>query len=184
MSETLIYKHETQEQRNYIEEDEIDLAELFKTIKKGWKTLFIVTFLSFLGALYHLSVTKNMYRADAHLLPLGGRSNMEMKLSDFSEMEFFQDLLKASMPTVFSSPTTSKIRSTVLSKNFLIFFIEKHKLMPHLFPSEYDFERNKWLAEKSCIDIEENSFKKITGISLLRNLVILASCKELKNYMR
>lgn len=168
MSEELTYKREIQDQRNYTEEDEIDLTELFQTIKKGWKTLIFVTLLSFSGALYHLSVTENIYRADAHLLPLGGRSNMEMKLSDFSEMEFFKDILKASMPTVFSSPTTTKIRSTILSKNFLIFFIEKHKLMPRLFPSEYDFENNTWLMEKSCIDIEDSEFEKITGISLFK----------------
>jgi uncharacterized protein involved in exopolysaccharide biosynthesis len=53
-----------------IEEDEIDLRELFETIKKGKKTIFLVTtIIVFLTLIYALSVP-NTYKSEAILIPV------------------------------------------------------------------------------------------------------------------
>lgn len=164
MSESSTNKDDLKYHQHDIGEDEIDLVELFQTIKKGWKTLVVVVLITFFSTLYYLASAPNIFRADAHIMPLGGRSNIEMDILEFSNMELFKDIIKASMPTGFSSPTTSRIRSTILSKNFLIYFIEKYKLLPLLYPDAYDTVNKKWNVEKSCKEVEQNSIEKITGI--------------------
>ncbi len=48
-----------------IEEDEIDLSELFATIKENFKTVLLITFLSILSAGVYLYWSKNIYSSNA-----------------------------------------------------------------------------------------------------------------------
>jgi len=170
LSEIIRDKDESQYLRHYDEdEDEIDLVELFITIKNGWKIIVVVMLLTFSSTIYYLASTPNIFRADATIMPLKGRSNIKMEmLQKFGGMDFLKDIVQASMPTVFTSPTTSKIRSLALSKNFLIYIIEKYQLLPLLFSEAYNSTTNKWKIKKSCKEIKINEFTKITGISLFK----------------
>ena len=119
-----------------------------------------------LFSLVHLSRTPDIFRSEAHIIPLTGRSNIEMDFLDNSDFSLFKDMIKASMPTVFSSPTTSKIRSTILGKEFLVYIIEKYKLLPLIFEGEYDSPNHKWKIDKSCDKVESTTFEQITGIAI------------------
>ena len=154
------------EMTDQFDEDEIDLAEVFKTIKEGKTILLVTMLLVFLATLFYLWKTPDMYSTEAHIIPLKGRTNIAMEVIDTSDLSFLKDILQGSMPTVFSSPTTSKIKSTMLSKKLLLQVIGKYKLMPQLFPTAYDLEKKEWKEKKSCEEIKPHTFEKVTGIKL------------------
>jgi len=59
---------------NYIEEDEIDLRELFSTILKGKKTIFLLTVVVVILSFIYVLKLPNVYKSEATLIPTENKS--------------------------------------------------------------------------------------------------------------
>ena len=69
---------QTQQQANYIEEDEIDLRELWDTIKKGKFIIFSITILVVLSTFIYVLKLPNSYKSEAILIPTEDKSGASL----------------------------------------------------------------------------------------------------------
>ena len=59
----------TQECQNMVEEDEIDLRELWQTIKEGKRTIFFIMFVVVAHTFVYVLKMPNSYKSEAVLMP-------------------------------------------------------------------------------------------------------------------
>ena len=112
-------------------DDEIDLYELWLILKKRFKWI-IGSLLAFvIGALIYLAIAPPIYRTEAVIYP----TNIDIKIPAISQSLTEVLIVSTNFPDPADVLKSSYIREQV---------IKKLKLMPLLFPSEWDKEKNTW----------------------------------------
>ncbi len=120
----------------YYEEDEIDLYELWLTLKKYKRLIWGLTFtVTFLVAFFSLFMT-NIYRSKAVILPVGEKSSP--LLSQFGGLA---QMAGISLPSSGSSnEIIALLKSDILKKEV----IERYNLLPVLLYNSWDPEKKQW----------------------------------------
>lgn len=125
-----------------VEDDEIDLLELIRTLLKAWKTVAGITILcTGLAFCYSLSVPE-VFKSEILLAPV-----QQEKTSATSGLGQFGGL--AAMAGI-SAPTDSNVEqvlATLQSGKFLRVFVKEKKLLPILFEEIWDADKQAWIGE-------------------------------------
>ena len=119
-----------------IEEDEIDLYQLFLTLKKR-KTIVILT--TIIGLFLGLCVaifSPDIYRSTAIIMPTGGQ-----KVPNLGSLGALAGLAGIEMP---ASASTSEIITLLQTRKLRQILIQKHNLLPIIFYDKWDEEKNTW----------------------------------------
>ncbi|WP_297445749.1 Wzz/FepE/Etk N-terminal domain-containing protein [Desulfurobacterium sp.] len=155
-------KEQFQPQPYYIEDDEIDLYELYLTLKKRKKIVWGITGLFTLVALILCFVLPKTYRTEITLMPLGGESK--------GGLSSFLSSLPISLPGMSQSGITveSILKSRILKEQI----IEDLNLLPLLFPDEWDNETKTWK-----LDEDEKPPTLIDGAKALDDLISVSTDK-------
>ncbi|GAB6077177.1 GumC family protein [Desulfurobacterium crinifex] len=121
----------------YYEEDEIDLYELWLTLKKRKKLVFGITGLFTAIALILCFILPPVYKTETSLMPLGGkeRGGLSSLLAS----------LPVSLPVGGQSGLT--VEAVLKSRTLKERIIKDLNLLPKLFPDKWDKENKKWILE-------------------------------------
>lgn len=115
-----------------IQEDEIDLRELWKTIKKGKKLIFIVSIIIVSLTLIYALKLPNVYKSSATLIPTESSSNALGGLGGLAAMAGVNIGSGGSMtPDVAFS-------SLLGNYEFMKNFVKKHKIVEHYYRDDVD----------------------------------------------
>jgi uncharacterized protein involved in exopolysaccharide biosynthesis len=146
-----------------VEEDEIDLYEMWLTLLKRKKLIISITsFITVLAVIISLLLPK-VYKTDFSLIPLGGKRA--------SGIASLLGSLPVSLPTTTSGITVEAVlKSRILRENL----VEKLNLLPILFPDNWDNVTKKWIL-KNKDDKPPTIFK---GANALKNLISVSTDKK------
>ncbi|WP_457569713.1 GumC family protein [Desulfurobacterium sp.] len=155
-------REQFQPQPYYIEDDEIDLYELYLTLKKRKKIVWGITGFFTLIALILCFILPKTYRTEVTLMPLGGESK--------SGLSSFLSSLPISLPGMTQSGITveSILKSRILKEQI----IKDLNLLPYLFPDKWDNETKTWK-----LDEDENPPTLIDGAKVLDDLISVSTDK-------
>ena len=113
------------------DEDEIDLYELWLILKKRFKWV-IGSLLAFvIGAIIYLAIAPPIYRTEAVIYP----TNINVRVPAISQSMAEALIVSNNVPNLVDVLKSSYLRERV---------IKKLNLIPLLFPSEWDKEKNTW----------------------------------------
>ncbi len=123
------------------DEDEIDLLELAGTIWHNRKLIMaIVAFFTLITIVASLFMT-NIYTAKAVLKPVSSKDGGGKLTSLASQFGGLANLAGIAMPGAASSTElVNLLKSNILKKKI----IEKHNLLPILFPKQWDDDNKSW----------------------------------------
>ncbi len=121
------------EKNHYIEEDEIDLRELWQTVKSGKKLIFIVTTtIVILTLIYALSLP-NSYKASAVLIPTS-----DDKSSALGGLGGLAAMAGVSLGGSASMTPDVAFNSLLVNNNFMKNFIQSNKINLHYNSEDID----------------------------------------------
>ncbi|WP_457567739.1 GumC family protein [Desulfurobacterium sp.] len=146
----------------YPEEDEIDLYELYLTLKKRKKIVFGTTILFTLIAAVMCFILPKTYRTEVTLMPLGGESK--------SGLSSFLSSLPISLPGMTQSGVTveSILKSRILKEQV----IKDLNLLPVLFSDMWNNETKTWELEE-----DEKPPTLVDGAKVLDDLISVSTDK-------
>jgi uncharacterized protein involved in exopolysaccharide biosynthesis len=148
----------------YYEEDEIDLYELWLTLKKRKKIVLGFTLLFTLIALILCFILPPTYKTETTLMPLGG--NKEGSLSSLISS------LPVSIP-LSSGQSGITIEAVLNSRILRERVIEDLNLLPLLFPDKWDNKNKRWI-----LDEDENPPTLLDGAKELEDLISVSTDKK------
>lgn len=139
-----------------VEEDEIDLLELMRTLLRAWKTIAGIT-ISCTGLAFAYAIqVPEVFRSTTLLAPVQAEKNgVSSSLGQFGE---FATMMGAQIP---HNSNVERVIATLESRKFLGLFIKNKNLMPILFEQDWDDIKQVWLIDPP--PSEQN------GISTLKN---------------
>lgn len=141
----------------YDQEDEIDLFELFATLLKYKVMIFLLVFLSGLGAVgYSLTLT-NIYRSEA-TIAMRENDNHGPSLGALGGLGG----MVASQLGIGGGGSLEKFEAVLNSRELSVRIIERYQLMPVLFEEKWDAGRKVWLSEKP--PTLQDGLNKIKGL--------------------
>jgi uncharacterized protein involved in exopolysaccharide biosynthesis len=117
----------------YIEEDEIDLRELWQTILKGKKLIVIVTFIITTLSVGYALKQPNVYSSEAMLIPTESASNGLGSLGGLAAMA------GVSLGSASMTPDIA-FQSMLDNYQFMKEFVVKNKILDHY--NQEDFDKN------------------------------------------
>ena len=126
------------------EEDEIDLFELLATLLKYKLMIFLLVFLSGVGAVIYSLALINIYRSEA-TLALRENDNNGPSLGALGGLSG----MVASQLGIGGGGSSEKIEAVLNSRDLSARIIQKYDLMPILFAGNWDSAKNAWISEKS-----------------------------------
>jgi len=143
------------------------VTNMLAALRKYW-WLWMLTILAAGGLGYYVAATlPELYSAEAVLFPPA----REASLSQFPSR-----LLGLNIGS--GSPTTEEALATLTSAQFLSGFIEKHNLLPALFPTRWDTAKQDWLPDvvqptvirgvarlKTDLDIETSVVTEVVNVT-------------------
>ena len=145
-----------------VEEDEIDLLELIRTLLQSWKLIFGITILCIALAVAYAFLSPEVYKAETLLVPAKEEKNNASRLSQFGGLATMAGI---SIP---NDSNVEQIIATLQSGKFLRFFIEEKELLPVLFEESWDIEKQEWLVNdqghKPTVDDAVGTFKGLINI--------------------
>jgi len=145
-----------------IEEDEIDLAELWAALVKRKGLILGLTFaLTFVVAIYTLFMTPK-YEAEALLSPVssgsgGGLSSLAAKYGGLASMAGID------LPSGKGGDMTEEALAVLQSHTFLANFIRKNNLKPILFYKQWDDQKQRWKTSESFLKPIKKRLKSLIG---------------------
>jgi uncharacterized protein involved in exopolysaccharide biosynthesis len=159
---------------NHLQEDEIDLRELFKTIKKGWYIILLVVILSVSGTVAFVLSQPNSYKSDMVLIPASDGSSGTM-----SSLSGLAAMAGVSLPSSGSMTPDVAFQSLLTNYEFMRNFVIKHQVVEHyedknldknfVFAmnnrSVYDYIHKSKDENKKQSDPEEKIFNTVKSVS-------------------
>lgn len=121
----------------YYEEDEINLYELWLTLKKRKKLVFGITGLFTAIALILCFILPPVYKTETSLMPLGGKKG--------GGLSSLLASLPVSLPVGGQSGLT--VEAVLKSRTLKERIIKDLNLLPKLFPDKWDKENKKWILK-------------------------------------
>jgi uncharacterized protein involved in exopolysaccharide biosynthesis len=125
-----------------VEEDEIDLLELIRTLMLGWKTVLGVTIVCTGLAIIYALYLPNIYKAETVLAPA-----QEDESGARSLLDKFGGLVAIAGVQEKDTSFMIRVYGTLNSSQFIRTFIAKFNLLPSLFYDQWDESNNSWLLE-------------------------------------
>ena len=145
-------------------EDEIDLYDLWLVLKKRKKVVFAPLVLSVITALIVCFTSPPVYKTQATLMPLGGKSKL---LSILSALSVPSTLLQGTAGETVEAVLKSR---TLRERN-----VEKLNLLPVLFKSKWDEKAKAWKLGKG-----ESPPNLIDGANALKNCINVTTDRKTK----
>ncbi|MEK9773775.1 MAG: Wzz/FepE/Etk N-terminal domain-containing protein, partial [Opitutae bacterium] len=118
-----------------IDEDEIDLLELIRTLLHAWKTIFGITILCTGLAVTYALYTPEVFKAETLLAPAS-----EEKSGGSSVLSQFGGLAAMAGISIPNDSNVEQVVATLKSRKFLSHYIDREKLLPVLFEDIWDAE--------------------------------------------
>ena len=135
-----------------MEEDEIDLLELIRTLLQSWKLIVGITVISTGMAVNYALLSPEVFKAETLLAPVPKTKSQEFRLPSVNSA-VLAAMAGISIP---SDSNTDQVIATLESRKFLSLFIENNKLLPVLFEDLWDAEKKAWILES---DQDEPSYQ-------------------------
>ena len=151
-----------------VDEDEIDLLELIRTLLQTWKTIAGVTIVCTGLAVAYALYAPEVFKAETLLAPV-----QEEKSGASSALSQFGGL--AAMAGI-SIPTDSNVEQVVASlksRKFLGQYIDVNNLLPVFFEDIWDLEKKVWITTK-----EGETPSKQKGIDLFKEILLVNEDKK------
>jgi uncharacterized protein involved in exopolysaccharide biosynthesis len=131
------------ESSSSVDEDEIDLLELIRTLLQAWKTIVgIIIVCVGLAVAYALHVPE-VFKAETLLAPAS-----EEKSGASSALSQFGGLAAMAGISIPSSTNTERIPATLETREFLKNFVKNKNLLPKIFSDYWDKPSNSWVLEQ------------------------------------
>ena len=148
----------------YYEEDEIDLYELWLTLKKRKKVVLGITGLFTAVALILCFILPPVYKTETSLMPMGGKEGRGLSS------------LLASLPVSLHVGGQSglTVEAVLNSRTLKEKIIKDLDLLPVLFPDKWDEENKKWILEGE----DDKPPTILDGIEKLDNLISVSTDKK------
>ena len=147
-----------------IDEDEIDLLELIRTLLLAWKTIVGITILCTGLAVAYALYAPEVFKAETLLAPA-----TEEKSGASSALSQFGGLAAMAGISIPSDSNVEQVVATLQSRKFLSKYIDGEKLLPVLFEEIWDAESQSWLVETQEDEPTEQkaveSFKSILSVN-------------------
>ena len=159
----------------YYEEDEIDLYELWLTLKKRKKIVLGITALFTLVALVLCFVLPPTYRTEATLMPLGGKEK--------GGLSSILASLPVSLPVSGQSGIT--VEAVLKSRTLRERIVKDLNLLPVLFSNKWDEKNKRWILKgnddrpPTVLDGAEK-LKKLISVSTDRKTGVITLSVEFK----
>jgi uncharacterized protein involved in exopolysaccharide biosynthesis len=127
-----------------MEEDEIHLLELIRTLMQSWKLIVCITIISTGLAVTYALHSPDVFKAETLLAPA-----QEEKSGVSSSMSQFGGLAAMAGISMPSNSNVALVLATMQSREFLSKYIERSNLLPLLFENLWDEEKKTWILEAS-----------------------------------
>jgi uncharacterized protein involved in exopolysaccharide biosynthesis len=125
-----------------VDEDEIDLLELIRTLLQAWKTIVGITMVCVGLAVAYALHAPEVFEAEILLAPAS-----EEKSGASSALSQFGGLAAMAGISIPSDSNVEQVLATLQSRKFLRQYIEYNKLLPVLFEEIWDAESQSWLVQ-------------------------------------
>jgi uncharacterized protein involved in exopolysaccharide biosynthesis len=122
-----------------VEEDEIDLLELIRTLLQAWKTIVGITIVCTGLAVVYALYAPEVFKAESLLAPAE-----EEKSAASSSLGQFGGLAAMAGISIPSSSNIERVLATLETREFLKKFISSQKLLPIIFDDLWDESSNSW----------------------------------------
>ena len=156
------------ESRPSVDEDEIDLLELIRTLLQTWKTIVGITIVCVALAVAYALLAPEVFKAETLLASASEeKSGASTALSQFGGLAAIAGI---SIPT---DSNVEEVVATLQSRKFLRHFIGSKKLRSILFEEIWDAESQSWLVETQEDEPTEHmaveAFKAILSVDEDKN---------------
>ena len=146
-----------------VDEDEIDLLELIRTLLLAWKTIVGIAILcTGLAVVYSLHAPE-VFKAETLLAPA-----TEEKSGASSALSQFGGLAAMAGISIPSDSNVEQVVATLQSRKFLRQYIDVKKLLPVLFEEIWDAESQSWFVQTQEDEPTEqkavDAFKEILSV--------------------
>jgi uncharacterized protein involved in exopolysaccharide biosynthesis len=145
-----------------VDEDEIDLIDLIRTLLKSWKVIFAFIILSVGAAFYYSKTATEIYRADV-LLASAEHDSVSGVSSAISNLGGLAALAGIS---VQGDSNIEKVIATLKSRDFLVKFITRKNLLPVIFHDFWDSSSNRWRDVPN-----QEKFTASDGVTILQGAI-------------
>jgi uncharacterized protein involved in exopolysaccharide biosynthesis len=125
-----------------VDEDEIDLLELIRTLLQAWKTIVGITIFCIGLAVAYALYAPEVFKAETLLAPAA-----EEKSGASSALSQFGGLAAMAGISIPSDSNVEQVVATLQSRKFLRQYIDGKKLMPVLFEDIWNAESQSWLVK-------------------------------------
>ena len=122
-----------------VEEDEIDLLELIRTLLQAWKVIVGITLVCTGLAVAYALYAPEVFKAESLLAPAE-----EEKSAASSSLGQFGGLAAMAGISIPSSSNIERVLATLETREFLKKFISSQKLLPIIFDDLWDESSNSW----------------------------------------
>ncbi len=159
----------------YYDEDEIDLYELWLTLKKRKGIVFGITGLFTIVALILCFILPPVYKTETSLMPLGGKKG--------GGLSSLLASLPVSLPVGGQSGLT--VEAVLKSRTLRERVVKDLNLLPELFPDKWDRKNKRWVlkGEKdkppTLLD-GANVLKKLISVSIDKKTGVITLSVEFK----
>jgi len=144
-----------------VDEDEIDLLELIRTLVQAWKTIIGITIVCAGLAVTYALHAPEVFKAETLLAPAEDEeSGASSILSQFGGLA---SMAGVSIP---SGSNTERVLATLETRVFLKKFVEEKNLLPVIFEDFWDAASNSWKLQEG-----QERFIPEDGISAIREAV-------------
>jgi uncharacterized protein involved in exopolysaccharide biosynthesis len=151
-----------------VDEDEIDLLELIRTLLKAWKTIFTITIICTGLAYAYALYAPEVFKAETLLAPA-----REEKLGASSAQSQFGVFAAMAGITIPSNSNIERVLATLETREFLKKFINQRELLPIIFSDYWDESSKSWLLMEG-----QEGFVAEDGISSLQSAIKVEKYKS------
>ena len=159
-----------------VDEDEIDLLELIRTLLQAWKTIVGITIVCVGLAVAYALYSPEVFKAETLLAPA-----TEEKSGASSALSQFGGLAAMAGISIPSDSNVEQVVATLNSRKFLRTFINQNKLTPVLFDEIWNAETQVWMVTsvedepteqkaiesfKACLSVDEDKKSGLITLSI------------------
>ena len=142
-----------------VEEDEIDLLELIRTLLHAWKTIAGITILCAGLAVARALIAPEVFKAETLLAPV-----QEEKTGASSSLSQFGGLAAMAGLSIPSDSNIEQVVATLQSRKFLRVFIKEKNLLPILFEEIWDADSKAWIVDSKGEPTEQQAVESFKGL--------------------
>ena len=125
-----------------VDEDEIDLLELIRTLLQGWKTIVGITIVCIGLAVAYALQAPEIFKAEILLAPAQEEESETSPI--LGRLGGLAAMAGISIPSDFD---VEQVMATLQSRKFLRQYIDSKKLLPVLFEEIWDEASQSWLVQ-------------------------------------